>query len=307
MQTLHTQTLRRAGTAVALALSLLPSRVVRAQASPTSGEQPAAPAPSAGEVCSAAYERSQVEKLAGHYVAARAAALECSQLECNSAIVRECVRMFEALEQDTPTLVFSARKAEGGELIDVRVEMDGKVVAEQITGRPFSVDPGQHEFVFVHPERGRKQVSETARVGDHARVIEVTFTDPNAKPAPVVTPLTPDLPPPTRRSGGVPVMTWVLGGVGVAAAGAFVYFRASGVSDYNEYNSTCSPYCNPGDVDAVRQKFLLSYISIGVSVASLAGAGLIWVMAPSRAGGTEVQASVVPHGDGAIAGLRTRF
>src|SRR5690348_8683650 len=68
------------------------------------------------ETCSAAYERSQTEKIAGHYVAATAAALECSQLGCNPAIVRECNRFYEQLQQDTPTLVFSARKAEGGEL-----------------------------------------------------------------------------------------------------------------------------------------------------------------------------------------------
>src|SRR6187431_3177378 len=194
-----------------LAAGLLPSGIAHAKgpapATPPAGTPPAAtpppstaaPAPPAadapkssdteapksqGELCSAAYERTQTEKLAGHYVAAKAAALECSQLACNSAIVQECVRFYSALEGETPTLVFSARKAEGGELVDVRVEMDGKVAAQKITGRPFSVDPGPHNFVFVHSKRGLVRLAETARVGDKARVLEVTFKDPNAKAAP---------------------------------------------------------------------------------------------------------------------------
>src|SRR6186713_2637634 len=192
---------RRSASALLLVASLLPSGIVHAKgpaaapAAPAPAPSPAAPAvadaspaqgeaqPSASESCSAAYERTQTEKLAGHYVAASAAALECSQLQCNSAIVQECVRFYGALEAETPTLVFSARKAEGGELTDVRVEMDGKVVAEQITGRPFATDPGPHNFVFIHKKRGLLRLSETARVGDKARVIEVTFADPNAKTA----------------------------------------------------------------------------------------------------------------------------
>jgi hypothetical protein len=291
--------------ALLLLASLLPSGIAHAQAPAAASEEekkPEAAAPSPGEVCSSAYERAQTEKVAGHYVAATAAALECSQLMCSSAIVRECERFYTSLEQDTPTLVFSARKGEGGELIDVRVEMDGQLAAERITGRPFAVDPGPHEFVFIHPQRGRQAITETARVGDHARVLEVAFADPLAKPGTVGA--TPALR--AQRRGGVPVMTYVMGGVGVVALGSFVYFRVRGVNDYNDSNATCSPTCRQDDVDAIRQKFLLSYVSLGVGVASVAGAGLIFLLAPGRDGGA-VQASIAPRGDGAIAGLRTTF
>ena len=195
----------RSTAALLVAVSLLPSTVAFAKGpaiaapaapaaapatNPSAAAAPAAEAPhtqegevakTPGELCSAAYERTQTEKQAGHYVAASAAALECSQLQCNAAIVQECVRFYGALEAETPTLVFSARKAEGGELSDVRVEMDGKLVAEQLTGRPVSADPGPHNFVFIHKKRGLVRLSETARVGDKARVVEVTFADPDAK------------------------------------------------------------------------------------------------------------------------------
>lgn len=277
-----------------------------ADGSPSPGSPPAAAeAPkSPAETCSAAYERTQTEKLSGHYVAAAAAALECSQLQCNSAIVQECVRFYSALEQETPTLVFSARKAEGGELTDVRVEMDGKVVAEQITGRPFATDPGPHNFVFVHKKRGLLRLSETARVGDKARVVEVTFADPNAKPGAPADAAVPE------KKGGVPVATWVLGGVGIAALGAFTYFRLSGVSDYNRMNGEapegCTPKCNPADVDDVRKKFTYSYVSLGVGAAALVGAGAFFI-ANRSSGGNTVQAGIAPRGDGAMAAVKTTF
>jgi hypothetical protein len=291
-----------------LALALMvPARYVRAQEDPnaTPGTAPAAPSP--GAQCAAAYEQAQTDKLAGHYVSATAAALACSQIECNQAIVRECLQLYEKLEQETPSFVFAARKGEGGELIDVRVDMDGKVISEQITGRPFKVDPGPHEFVFSHPQRGRMQTNATARVGERARVVEVTFADPNAKPAPA--PLAPapvPAAPQAEPKRGVPVMTYVLGGIGLAAAGSFLYFRLTAVSDYNDYNATCAPTCNPDDVDAVRTKFLISNVSLGVGIASLAGAGLVYAF--GRGGGDKrVEASITPRADGAMAGVRTRF
>jgi hypothetical protein len=303
----------RATAALLLIGSLLPCGVARAQTAPPAAPAPAPaakppeaepPKPSVGEQCSAAYERSQTEKLAGHYVAATAAALECSQIQCSAAIVKECVRFYEALEADTPTLVFSARKYEGGELTDVRVEMDGQLATEQITGRPLAVDPGPHDFVFSHPQRGRIQIRETARVGDHARVIEVQFVDPNAKP---VDKGAAAAPPTKLGPRKIPVLSYVLGGVGVAALGAFTYFRVAGVKDYNQLNSNCSPECNPDDVDPIRKKFTLSYVSLGVGIASLAGAGLVYVVAPRRDTVPALQASVTAHGGGAMAGVKATF
>jgi len=286
-------------------LGLMTARPAHAQSAPPA-------APPTGAACEASYEQAQTDRLAGHYVSAQAAALACSQIQCNQAIVRECLRLYESLQQDTPTLVFSARKAEGGELIDVKVEMDGKQILDGITGRPFPVDPGPHKFAFIEPTRGRQETTESARVGDHARVVEVTFPDPNAKEAAAATPGGPisDHPTATPRKHGIPIMTYVLGGVGIVAAGTATYFRFSGASDYNHYNHTCSPYCNPADIDPVRTKFLVSDIAIGVSAAAFAGAAVVYFL--NNRGGSDdsapTEASISPLvGGGALAQVRTRF
>lgn len=267
-------------------------------------------APAAGTTsaasCESSYEKAQTDRLAGHYISASSAALACSQIQCNQAIVRECLRLYESLEQDTPTLVFSARKGEGGELVDVQVEMDGNKVADKITGRAMAVDPGPHQFVFIDPVRGRIETTETARVGDHARVIEATFPDPNAKNVPPGEPGGADQGPKAQGSKGIPPMTFVLGGVAVVGLASFAFFRISGVGDYNHYNSTCSPECNPNDIDKVRTKFTLSYVSLGIGAAAAAGAAVVYVI--SKTGDApRTEARFEPVEGGAIARLRTRF
>jgi hypothetical protein len=276
-------------------------------AAPDAAAAPAAPADEANAKakCATAFEQAQTDKIAGRYVAARAAALACSQLECGSLIVRECVQLYDALERDIPTIVVAARKAEGGELIDVRVEMDGAVIAEQLTGQQLAVDPGPHQFVFTHAERGRVEFTASARVGDRARVIEATFEDPNAKNLP------PPLAPapagkPKEAKPAIPVLSYVLGGVGVVGLGGFALLRLVAASEYNDYASTCSPACNPEDVDALDVKYTLSYVSLGIGAASLAGAVIVFAVA-GGGGENEVQASVAPRPDGAMVGLKTRF
>ena len=55
----------------------------------------------------------------------------------------------------------------------------------------------------------------------------------------------------------------------------------------------------------IRNKFTYSYVSLGVGIASLAGAAAFYFA--GRSGGPSVQASVAPRSDGAMAGLKTTF
>jgi hypothetical protein len=137
-------------------------------------------------------------------------------------------------------------------------------------------------------------------------VIEAMFEDPLARKKAATKPGSPAAPAAAERSGGIPVMSYVLGGVGVLGMVGFVGMRMSAVSDYNDYATTCSPACTPNDVDAVGSKFMLSYVSLGIGAASLAGAALVFVL-DGGAGKREVQASVAPSSDGAVVRLRTRF
>jgi len=269
--------------------------------------EPAAAAADAGAVdCAAAYESAQTERQAGHFRAASNQAMLCSQSTCNQAIVRECISLFESIQAEMPSMVFSARRADGGELTSVRVEMDGQPLLDRLDGKALALDPGSHTFKFITDGFDPKEISHTARVGDRNRLIEVVFgelppvagtTGPGAQTAP----------PAAKPERGIPVASYVLAGVGAVALGTFGYLRVSGVQDYNELNQRCSPECDPADVDPIRSKFTYSYVALGVGAAALTAATVVYFAVPA---GDDTPSAEVGFGAtplGAEARLRARF
>ena len=275
------------------------------EASELSEEQAEArPAPAN---CADAYERAQAEKLEMKYKQARESAKLCSQLECTvEAITQECVKLYEQLGNEIPTLVFSAKTWDGTALIDVKVEMNGEPLLDKLDGTPVSLDPGTYEFRFETPGYEPKASTYVARVGDTNRLIEVVFGE--APPEPPSMPggsfSSAQLPP---RDKPVPVASYVLGGVSLLGFGAFAYLRFSGIQDYNELNAKCAPECDEEDVQDIRTKFRASYIPLGVGVAALGGAILVYAVGGDSSTDPQADVSIVPTIGGAGAHLRARF
>jgi hypothetical protein len=267
-----------------------------------------APAADAGAVdCAAAYESAQTERQAGHFRAASNQAMLCSQSTCNQAIVRECIALFESIQAEMPSMVFSARRADGGELTNVRIEMDGQPLLDQLDGKALALDPGAHTFKFFAEGFDPKEIQHTARVGDRNRLIEVVFGE-LPPPATGAAPGTGAPPPAAKSERGVPVASYVLAGVGVVGLGVFGYMRISGVQDYNELNQKCSPECDPSEVEPIRSKFQYSYIALGVGAAALAAATVVYFTVPG--GDDDATSAQVGFGatpSGAEARLRARF
>jgi hypothetical protein len=263
-----------------------------------------------GARCAEAFEKAQTDRASGKYTSAIAEAMACSQLECNTAVTRECIKLHETLKGEIPTLVFSARNDAGSEIVAVKVFVDGQPLLESIDGKPISLDPGLHNFRFETAGFPAIETAHTARVGDKNRLIEVVFERPGAKQVEKK----PDVAPrPGPRK--VPLASYILGGVGVAAIGAGVYMRVSGISDYNDMNSTCSPGarnnpnlgCDEDEVEAVRTKFLLSWVPIGVGSAAIVGAVVIYFVQSGQSSGAGAALSVVPAADGLRAQFRAHF
>lgn len=260
--------------------------------------------------CAEAYEQAQTEKLNGKYLRAGDLALACSQLECNPAIVRECVKLYEDIQAEVPTLVFSARLAGGGELVDVHIEMDGKPLLEKLDGKPVPLDPGAHRFRFKTPGHPPLEQLHTARVGDRNRLVEVVFEDPSlakAAPAPAEPALSPANPPPeVDRSRGIPAGSFILAGIGVAGFGAFTYLNVSANQRYDELLS-CRPNCPQDSVDELRTRFDLSYAALGVGAAGIVGAVAVYLFASGGSDTPPAQVGVAPLPGGASGQFMTRF
>ena len=261
--------------------------------------------------CADAYEQAQAEKLALHYKKARELSQVCSQLECNiEAITQECVKLYEQLGSEIPTLVFAAKTWDGKPLFDVKVSVNGELVTQTLDGSAHELDPGTYEFVFEVSGQEPIRATHVARVGDNNRLIEVVFGEaPPAAPAPppavqnvAVAPTPLAEPAPT-----IPLASYILGGTGVAALGVFAYLRFSGIREYNRLNAECSPNCSEREVDSLRSRFKLSYVPLGIGVAALAGAGAVYVLGRGTENEPGAEVSIFPLQEGAGAHLRTRF
>lgn len=246
--------------------------------------------------CADAFERAQRERAAGRYLPAREAARACSSVECPQAFIRECVNLYEKLRVDIPSVVFAAQDRNGKELVDVAVDIDGVRTVENLDGRPVELEPGKHTFSFHPANLPPVEKVQVLRVGEQHRLISVvidTGAPPSAQASgaapggPPILNLTPD----AEAQPSVPVASYVLGGVGLLALGSFTFFRLAGMSDYDDLKGSCSPGCDPDEGDSVRTKLYISYASLGVGVAALAGAATIYLVntKPTQTGGLRLR------------------
>jgi len=210
-------------------------------------------------VCIAAYEDAQRRRNRGDLIEAREALKVCSRDVCPSIARTDCTGWLAELRVDVPTIVVGARFEGGRDVIDVKVFLDGKPLADRIEGRAVEVNPGVHTLRFEM--QGREPVEERVSilVGERNRKVIVTIPDPTP-PAPVPEP-----------SSGIPTMTYVLGGVGALGLAGFGFLGLTGLSREGDLED-CRPSCASGDVDAVRTRYLAADISLVVGLAALGGA-----------------------------------
>jgi len=249
--------LRRALTLGALAASMALGTVTR----PARADDKAA--------CLAAYDQAQKLRSSGKLGEAREQLASCSRNECPPLVRQDCAQWTAEVLAALPSVVFGARDAQGHDLIAVRVSVDGVVVARRLDGKPISLDPGAHEFTFESEGASVKQ-SVLIREGEKNRAITVTFGASEH--------------PPGEGGRGAPAGAYVLGAVGVVALGAAVLFDLQGTNDAHHLRDTCAPSCNQSDVDAVKTKYLVAGIALGVGVVAFVGAAYLLL---SRGGSTD--------------------
>jgi len=281
----------------ALALTL-PGRVALADEPETPAAQP-----DTKSECAAAYEASQEQRKAGALLAAREQLRICVRDACPSFVRNECTQWLEEVETSLPSVVLEARRGDQ-DLDDVKVSIDGKPIADKLSGSAVALDPGAHVFRFEYAGEEPIERRVLVRVGEKNRRVAVSFAAPETE-----TP--PGTPGPVQADSGKGLnkrtVSYVLGGVGAVALGSFAFFALSGKSDENELGDRCSPNCPDSDVDAVRTKYLVADISLGIGVVAL-GAGT-WFFVSSLKDGKpkSVGVAVRPTRGGALVGITRRF
>lgn len=218
------------------------------------------------QACFDAFEKTQGARRDGRLIEAKDAAIICSADACPRTLSRDCVKWVGELQALIPGLVFDVRLADGSNLTEVLVTMDGKPLLERVDGKAVPVDPGEHTLVFTSREFPPVTTKIVALEGDRARKVQVVLKKPEQ-------PVSSTLDTPMLKMGRpVPIATWVFAGLGVAL------FSAAGLTGLVGLNGrarleTCRPNCTATEVVTVgRTLAFADGLLIGGAVAAAASA-----------------------------------
>ena len=245
--------------------------------------------------CVEASEQAQQLQMDGKLIEARDRLLSCVRPECPELVRHDCAQWMSDVVAALPTVVLGARDAQGRDLFDVTVKLDGAAVAAHLDGKPLPVDPGPHTLRFEAPAAGAPvEMQVIARAGEKNRSIVATWGAP-AAPASAAAPagVTGATPSATATGGhGIPALGWVLGAAAAVALGTALYFEVAQVSDYDGLASTCSGHCTSSQVSRVSNERWAAGIAAGVGVALLGGATYVVLARPGEGTGTAATVGV---------------
>lgn len=199
----------------------------------------AAPAHAAGPadpmtICIAENERSLELRKAGDLLGARRELAACAAAPCPDAIQQACRGRIPELNAAIPSVVFDVRDANGADLTDVTIAIDGQTPeAAGFTARP--VNPGRHLFRFEAPGHQAVEKTLVLREGEKDRRESAVMGPAEIAGASTSTPESTSSPGPAGIPGatgpavaeaarppasGLRTAGWVVGGTGIVAMAA---------------------------------------------------------------------------------------
>lgn len=228
--------------------------------------------------CVQRFEDGQRLRKEGKLIAATAALIDCSQPACPTFIAKECTNLYTEAQASLPTVTIRATDGRGQLLTTVNVYMDGTLVAKTLDGRALPLDPGVHEFRFE--VEGKPEMSSKVLVseGEKNKVVSIDFPAP-IESKPEAKPGTETPPPPPPVKVGPPIAAYVVGGLGIVAAGTGGVLYWLGNKQYDDAESSCAKTtngCSQSEADSIDLKYNLAYVGFGVGGAALITSGILY-------------------------------
>jgi hypothetical protein len=297
--------------------------------------------------CAQAYERAQGERTTGQLKAAIEHLKRCVDAKCAKFIRKDCVQWMQDAQRALPTVVFSIREG-GDEITDVEILCDDKMLVRRLDGEPIPVDPGLHDFTFNVPGLVPAERQVLIQEGERNRIIKVEVRSPEsiAPPSPSPSPPPPSPPPPAIAAVAAPppspppspssnaeptlsakpnpplaessppslahALPYGLAGVGALGVAGFVVLATLGASQKGDLERSCSPFCQTGQVDSAKTKYILADTCLGVGLVSLGVATYLLVKRHGQSSSTRDAAtsvSFIPQssGSGGVLELSTAY
>jgi hypothetical protein len=226
--------------------------------------------------CISSAEEGQVLKNEGKLVRAKASLLTCARADCPAAVAQDCVQWLQEIDKKLGAITVKAVDAEGRDVSGVRGFVDGAAAAAGA-----EVDPGPHTVRAEADGFSPGEQSVTLAPGER-RTITVTLAPASASAnvthAVPLAPTPAEVPAEKKGGRSVPVVAWVLGGVGVVGLGLFATFGALGLSEQSSLKSTCAPTCTDAQVDPVKVDFAVANTALVTGLVALGAATVITIL-----------------------------
>ena len=264
---------------------------------------PSARADDARQQCADSYEKAQYLQRDGKLTEARAQLLVCTREACPAFVRTECAKWLGDVDASQPTVIFAVRDADGRDLSDVRVEVDGVLLTEKVGGSALPVDPGEHTFRLTRSASSAPiEQRVIVRSTEKNRIVRVDFPRETVAVVPSAAPVTA-----AGSTKGSLVPSLVVAGVGLASLGISIGLGVSAQGDADALRaSACAPRCPSSDLDPVRTKLIVSDVLLGVGVVGLGVATWLFFARPGR-DSPKAALSVGPTLGGANATMRITF
>jgi len=268
--------------------------------------------------CTDAAVEGQNMRDTGAYRRARERFIACAAEQCPGEVRKRCVAWLAEVEQLTPTVVFGAR-ADGKEVADVRVIVDGEPVAERVDGKPVALDPGEHHFRFERAGQAPVEVTAVLRAGEKERLVEARFgpePSPAQPPAPTPPPPASSLAPRVAEQAAAPApqperrppsgAVYLLGGLAVASLAAGAVLDVSGFVFLQQCNA--DPSCTGSHERAeVSWRFVTGDVLLGAGVLSGVAAWFVWSRATRVSAARRPAVALGASPGGASVGVKMAF
>jgi hypothetical protein len=255
------------------------------------------------DACLAAHEQGQIARKHDKLLDARRAFATCAVDACPKLARDDCSTWLGEVEALVPTIELVVKGANGDAVPSARCTLDGVAIEAPLERRAIAVDAGVHA---LHCEADGVAPFDRAIAvasGEKGRRIEIALEA--TKPIPVPTPTATSIPTsiPTKPAPSPPpspVPLFIAGGVAVAAFATFAYLGETGVSTEDNLRATCKPYCAESAVSAVRTRYNVADVFLGVGlVATGVTAWFYFSRSTPTSSDARVGVQALPGGGGA--------
>lgn len=156
--------------------------------------------------CIAAFEQAQSLRADGKITKSIEQFTTCARDVCPASMRKECIAGAERARASQSSIVVAAKDPLGQELFDVKVTIDGAVVATTLDGKATLLDPGVHQARLERPGSVAVDRQFVAREGQKNQLLTVELLPAVVPTAPTGTPVEQPPAPPAARLGKLRVI-----------------------------------------------------------------------------------------------------